>query len=190
MSKTAFNPGAMLAPVPPAMVSCGTLERPNIITIAWTGIVNSNPPVTYVSIRPERFSHGIIKETGEFVINLTTRKLIFAADYCGVKSGAVVDKFSEMKLDAAAAGVVKAPLIAQSPVSIECKVRQILPLGSHDMFLADIVSVLVDSALIDKNGKLDLSKCGLAAYAHGEYYALGEKLGSFGYSVRKKKSRK
>lgn len=189
MPKKIWKPGALLAPVPPAMVSCGTLEKPNIITIGWTGIINSNPPLTYISIKPQRFSHGIISATGEFVINLTTDKLVFAADYCGVKSGAQTDKFREMKLNAGPASIIKAPLITQSPVSLECKVRSVTKLGSHDMFMAEIVAVQVDEEFIDKNGKLNLAKCGLAAYAHGEYFTLGKRIGTFGFSVRKKRKK-
>lgn len=189
MSKIIWKPAAILSPVPPALVSCGTLERPNALTVAWTGIVNTRPPMTYISLRPERYSHKIIMDSGEFVINLVTEKLVFAADFCGARSGARVEKFKEMKLTAEAASAVSAPVIGQSPLSLECRVRQVTPLGSHDMFLADIVAVGVREEFIDKNGRLDLGKCGLAAYCHGEYYALGKKLGTFGYSVRKKQKR-
>ena len=176
----------MVSPVPPVMVSCGSLEKPNILTIAWTGIVNTIPAMTYISVRPQRFSYPLIKESGEFIINLTTRALTWAADYCGVKSGADTDKFSACKLTPAPASQVGAPLIKESPVNIECRVKQVIPLGSHDMFLAEIVAVNVDEVLVDQNGKLHLDQSGLVAYSHGEYFALGEKLGSFGYSVRKK----
>lgn len=187
MPKIALNPGTLLAPVPPVLVTCGTLEKPNIITIAWTGILNTKPPMTYISVRPSRFSHSIISETREFVINLATERLVFATDFCGVKSGADVDKFLEMKLDAVPSSKVKAPSIAQSPVSLECRVIDITPLGSHDMFTAEIVGILADDEFIDKNGKLDLANSKLITYSHGEYFALGKRLGSFGYSVRKKK---
>lgn len=143
--------------------------------------------MTYISVRPERFSHKIISKSGEFVINLTSSKLLFAADYCGVKSGSQVDKFAEMKLNAVAASKVSAPVIGESPLALECKVTQVLPLGSHDMFLAEIVSVLVDEEFIESSGKLDLKRAGLVAYSHGEYFELGKKIGAFGYSVRKKK---
>ncbi len=186
MSKLTWNPGTLLAPVPPTLVSCGTLEHPNVLTIAWTGIVCTNPTMTYVSIRPSRYSYKLIRESGEFVINLTTKDLVRACDYCGVKTGAKEDKFAACKLTAEPAGKVSAPLIAQSPLSLECRVKQVLPLGSHDMFLAEVVAVNVDEQYVDKNGKLHLDKCGLVAYAHGEYFELGAKLGSFGYSVRKK----
>ncbi|MBC8558464.1 flavin reductase family protein [Fumia xinanensis] len=186
MGKQVWKPGTMVSPVPPVMVSCGSLEKPNILTIAWTGIVNTIPAMTYISVRPQRFSYPLIKESREFVINLTTRALTWAADYCGVKSGADTDKFSVCKLTPAPASQVGAPLIKESPVNIECRVNQVIPLGSHDMFLAEIVAVNVDEVLVDQNGKLHLDQSGLVAYSHGEYFALGEKLGSFGYSVRKK----
>ena len=186
MGKQVWKPGTMVSPVPPVMVSCGSLEKPNILTIAWTGIVNTIPAMTYISVRPQRFSYPLIKESGEFIINLTTRALTWAADYCGVKSGADTDKFSACKLTPAPASQVGAPLIKESPVNIECRVKQVIPLGSHDMFLAEIVAVNVDEVLVDQNGKLHLDQSGLVAYSHGEYFALGEKLGSFGYSVRKK----
>lgn len=189
MSKTIWKAGTLLAPVPPTMVSCGTMENPNIITVAWTGIINSIPPKTYVSIRPTRYSHNIIKESGEFVINLTTRSLVRAADYCGVKSGKDTDKFSDMCLTAEECpSLCGCPMISQSPLSIACSVTEIVPLGSHDMFIADIDSVFVDERFVDKNGKLHLDLADLISYSHGEYFALGEKLGSFGFSVRKKKS--
>lgn len=186
MGKQVWKPGTMVSPVPPVMVSCGSLEKPNILTIAWTGIVNTIPAMTYISVRPERHSYPIIKERGEFVINLTTRRLTRAADYCGVKSGANTDKFAACKLTAEPASQVSAPLIKESPVNIECRVKQVIPLGSHEMFLAQIVAVNVDEELVDQNGKLHLDRSGLVAYSHGEYFALGEKLGSFGFSVRKK----
>lgn len=187
MSKTIWKPGTLLSPVPPVLVSCGTMEKPNILTIAWTGIVNSNPAMTYISVRPERFSHGIIEKSREFVVNLTTEKLLAATDFCGVRSGENVDKFAQMKLTAAPASAVAAPLLAQSPLSLECKVTQILHLGSHDMFLAEIVAVDVEDEFIDKAGRLDLKKCGLLAYAHGEYFALGKRMGTFGFSVKRKR---
>ncbi|MEG2596967.1 MAG: flavin reductase family protein [Oscillospiraceae bacterium] len=186
MSKQVWKPGTLVSPVPPVMVSCGTMEHPNVLTIAWTGIVNTTPAMTYISVRPQRYSHLIIKESGEFVINLTTQKLVRTADFCGVKSGADIDKFAVCKLTAEKASIVKAPMILESPMSIECRVKQIISFGTHDMFLAEIVAVNVDDSLLDKNGKLHLDQSGLVAYSHGEYFALGEKLGSFGYSVRKK----
>ncbi|MFA9379768.1 MAG: flavin reductase family protein [Acetanaerobacterium sp.] len=186
MSKIAWKPGALLAPVPLAMVSCGTIEEPNIITIGWTGIINSSPAMTYISVRPSRHSHGIIKESGEFAINLTTAALIRAADFCGMKSGADVDKFQKTHLTPAPASVISAPLIEESPVSLECRVTEIKSLGSHDMFLAEIVGVDVDDRFLNEKGKLVLHKCSLVAYSHGEYFELGKKIGSFGFTVRKR----
>ena len=186
MEKVLWKGGALLAPVPPVMVSYGPAERPNIITVGWTGITNTIPPKTYISLRPERYSAPLIRESGVFVINLTNSPLVKAADFCGVRSGKNVDKFAEMKLTAKPGPATGCPMIAESPLSMECRVTDIIPMGSHDMFLADIVSVLVDSAYLDKAGKLHLDRCGLAAYAHGEYFELGRKLGSFGFSVRKK----
>ena len=190
MSKQVWKPATLLAPVPPVMVSCGTMDQPNIITVAWTGIVNSDPAMTYISVRPERYSYDIIKRTGDFVINLTTAGLTRAADFCGVRTGARIDKFKEMKLTPEKAGVVRAPMIAESPLNIECRVEQVIHLGSHDMFLAKILAVHVDEQLIDKEGKLCLHRAALTAYAHGEYYELGRRIGKFGYSVRKKKPAK
>lgn len=192
MSKLVWKPGALLAPVPPALVSCGTIEHPNVLTVGWTGIVNTNPAMTYISVRPERYSYGLIKESGEFVINLTTTDLVRTADFCGVRSGKTIDKFSVCRLTAEKASQVTAPMIAQSPLSIECRVKSITSLGTHDMFLAEILAVNVDESLIDKSGRLDLARANLAAYAHGEYFALGKRLGTFGYSVKKpvKKNRK
>ncbi len=175
-----------MAPVPPVMVSCGTLAHPNIITVGWTGITNTIPPKTYISLRPQRYSAPIIRENGVFVINLTHAPLVRAADFCGVRSGRDVDKFSAMNLTATAAPETGCPMIAESPLNMECRVTDIIPMGSHDMYLADIISVLVDPTYLDKDGKLHLDRCRLAAYAHGEYFELGQKLGSFGFSVRKK----
>ncbi len=188
MSKLTWKPSTLLAPVPPAMVTCGTMEESNIITVAWTGIVNTIPPMTYVSIRPERHSYSIIKNSGEFVINLTNRQLIRAADFCGARTGAKIDKFRELQLTKEAVSALSCPAIAESPLNLECRVTQILPLGSHDMFLAEIIAVNVAEELIDTTGKLCLEKAGLAAFSHGEYFELGKKIGTFGYSVRKKKS--
>lgn len=190
MSKITWKPGTMLAPVPPALISCGTVEKPNVMTAAWTGIVNSEPPMTYVSIRPSRYSYGLIKESGEFVINLTTLPLAEAADFCGVKSGRNTDKFQEAQLSPLPCSKVKAPQIAESPVSLECRVRKIFSFGSHDMFLAEIVAVNVEESFIDDKGRLDLEKAGLVAYAHGHYYTLGRNLGGFGFSVNKERLKK
>ncbi len=186
MSKTVWKAGTLLAPVPLAMVSCGTVEKPNIITIGWTGILNSHPAMTYISVRPSRYSYSIIKESGEFAINLTTTALVRAADFCGVKSGEKIDKFTKMRLTPAPASIITAPLIEESPVNLECRVTEIKPLGTHDMFLAEILCVNVDEQYIDDKGKLMLGKCSLAAYSHGEYFALGKRLGTFGFTVKKK----
>lgn len=187
-TKESWKGSVITAPVPPTLVTCGSLEKPNIFTVAWTGVLNTQPPVTYISVRPERFSYDIIKNSGEFVINLPTEQLVRAVDYCGVRSGRKTDKFKDMNLTVSKAEVVNCHLLEQSPVNIECKVREIVPLGTHHMFVADIVRLDVAKELIDPNGRLQLDKAGLLAYAHGEYFALGRKLGSFGYSVRKKKS--
>lgn len=190
MSKKSFKGGAMLNPVPAVMVSCGS-SKPNIITIAWTGIVNSNPPMTYISVRKERYSHSIIKNTGEFVINLCNEQLAFATDYCGVRSGRDIDKFKEMKLTPEKAEIVSCPMIKESPVNIECRVREVIELGSHDMFLADIIKVHVDEEYIDENNRIRLDKAALVAYNHGEYFGLKRQpLGRFGFSVMKPKTRK
>lgn len=185
--KLVWPGSALLGPVPPVLVSCGEGETANLITVAWAGTICTQPPRVSISVRPTRHSYGLIKESGEFVINLPTTALAKAADWCGVKSGRDVDKFAAMGLHAAPASKVGCPLLAESPVSLECKVFQRLELGSHDLFLADVVAVDVDEALLDSAGKLHLEKAGLLAYAHGDYYALGKQLGKFGWSVRKKK---
>ena len=167
------------------MVSCGDMEKSNIITVAWTGIMNTNPAMCYISVRPERYSYNIIKETGEFAINLTTKELAYATDWCGVKTGAKVDKFKEMKLTKQKAENIKCPLIEESPISIECKVKEIKELGSHHMFIADVLSIDVAEKYIDDKGAFDISKCELIAYANGGYYELDKKIGKFGYSVQK-----
>ena len=191
MAKLKWKGGALVAPVPPAMVSCGNDAdgTANIITIAWTGIVNTVPPKTYISVRPSRHSYNLIKNSGEFVINLTPASLVKKADFCGIYTGAKVNKFEKCGLTKEKASEVSCPLIAESPLSLECRVTDIIPLGSHDMFLADIVAVDVDENLIDAGGKLRLDKAGLAAFAHGEYFSLGAKLGDFGFSVKKKKKK-
>lgn len=186
MAKLTWKGGTLLAPVPPALVTCGTMDRPNVLTIAWTGILNTIPPKTYISVRPERFSYDIIKETGEFTINLPTAAMVRAVDFCGVRSGRDLDKFDLCHLTPVEGDTVSCPCLAQSPLALECKVTDILPLGSHHMFLADITALRVEEGLVDAAGKLHLDKAGLLAYAHGEYFELGKKLGSFGYSVRKK----
>ena len=186
MSKVQWKGGTFIYPIPAVMVSCGTMEKSNIITVAWTGILNTNPAMCYISVRPERYSHNIIKENGEFAINLTTRQLAYATDWCGVKSGRDVDKFKEMKLTKEKANIISVPLIKESPVSVECKVKEIVPLGSHDMFVAEIVAIDADEKYIDEKGAFDISKCDLIAYANGGYYPLEKKIGKFGYSVQKK----
>ena len=186
MGKQFWKPGNMLYPLPAVMVSCQREnEKPNIITLAWVGTVCSDPAMVSISIRPERYSYDIIRETGEFVINLTTAELAKATDYCGVRSGRNVDKFAEMKLTPSPSQKIHAPGIKESPVNIECRVTQIIKLGSHDMFLAEVVGVDVDEDCLDQNGKFHLNDTGLIAYSHGEYFSLGEYVGKFGYSVRK-----
>lgn len=186
MAKVSWKGSTLLGPVPPTMVSCGTVEEPNVLTVAWTGIINSQPPMTYVSIRPSRYSYDLIKASGDFVINLTPSRLIRVCDYVGVKSGRDENKFEKCKLTALPCSNVTAPQIAECPVSLECRVKDIMPLGTHDMFLAEIVGVNVDEELLDEDGKLHLEQAGLASYVHGEYFAQGKKIGSFGYSVRKR----
>lgn len=191
MGRENWRPGNMLYPLPAVMVSVADKEgRPNIITVAWAGTVCSNPPMVSISVRPERYSYHCIEETGEFVINLTTKKLTYATDYCGVKSGRDVDKFKEMNLTPVPAKEVSVPLIGESPVCLECKVKQTLPLGSHTMFIAEVVSVSVDQAYMDENNRFHLDWADPIVYSHGIYYELGKALGKFGYSVAKKKSKK
>lgn len=187
MGKIKWRGGALTAPAPPVMVSCGTMEKSNIITVAWTGIINTVPPKTYISVRPSRYSYDLIKESGEFVVNLTTADLIKKADFCGIYTGAKVDKFAKCGFDKEEASEVSCPVIAQSPLSLECKVTDIIELGSHHMFLADIVAVDVDEDLVDAKGKLHLDRAHLAAFAHGEYFELGRKIGYFGFSADKKR---
>ena len=181
----------MLYPLHAVMVSCGEKgKKPNIITVAWAGTICSDPAMVSISVRKERFSHDIIKKTGEFVINLVNEDLVFATDYCGVRSGKDVDKFSEMKLTPVSVEGVTAPAIEESPVNIACKVVEIKELGSHDMFIAEVKNVTVDEKYMNKTGKFELNNSNLVTYSHGEYFQLGKKLGSFGYSVRKKKKNK
>ena len=187
MAKEIWQPGNMLYPIPAVMVSCGREgETPNIITVAWAGNICSSPAMLSISVRKERYSYDIIKETGEFVVNLTNKKLVKATDWCGVRSGRDYDKFKEMNLTPQKSNKISAPGILESPVNIECKVKQILELGSHDMFVAEVMCVDVDDKYMDEKGRFDLKKAGLIAYSHGEYFSLGEKLGKFGYSVAKK----
>ena len=184
--KEKWPAGTLLAPVPAVLISCGDMEKSNILTVAWTGIINSDPAKTYISIRKERFSYDIIKKSKEFVINLTTKDLVFATDFCGVRSGKDIDKFKKMKLSKQTPNEVKAPLIGESPINIECRVTDIVELGTHDMFIADILCVDVAKDLVDNKGRLDLEKANLIAYSHGEYFELGKKIGKFGFSVKKK----
>ncbi len=187
MEKEFWKAGNMLYPLPAVMVSCGREgEKPNIVTVAWTGTICTNPAMVYISLRPERYSYDIIKETKEFVINLTNKKLTKAVDYCGVRSGRDVDKFKEMNLTPVKGQYISAPYIKEAPVNIECKVTQILELGSHHMFIAKVEGVHIDKKYMDEKGKFHLNKADLIVYSHGEYYDLNEQLGTFGYSVRKK----
>ena len=190
MGKQLWKPGNMLYPLPVVMVSLADRDgRPNIITLAWVGTVCTNPPMVSISVRPERYSYPILKETGEFVINLTTKELAFATDYCGVKSVRDVDKFKEMGLTPIPASEVKAPMIKEAPVSIECRVKEIRELGSHHMFLAEVVAVHADERYMDENNRFDLNRARPLVYSHGEYLGTGKKLGTFGYSVKKEKKR-
>lgn len=188
MGKQNWKPGNMLNPVPAVMVSVADKKgNNNIITVAWAGTICTNPPMLSISVRPERHSYNMIKETGEFVVNLTTEELAFACDYCGVTSGRDVNKYEKLKLTPLKMQNVNAPGISESPVNIECKVREIKELGSHHMFIADVVGVTVDDKYMDEKNKFNINETGLVMYSHGEYFAMGEKLGKFGYSIQKKK---
>lgn len=180
-----WQPGALLAPVPPALVACQAGEAVNVLTVGWTGILSTKPPKTYISVRPQRHSYNIIRQSGCFTVNLPTADMVRTVDLCGVKSGRDTDKLALCKLDTLPAQAVAAPILAACPVSLECKVQRVVPMGSHDMFVADIVSVAVDPAFVDRAGRLMIERCNLLAYAHGTYFALGQALGSFGFSVRK-----
>lgn len=191
MAKQHWKPGTMIYPIPAVMVSCGHQpEEYNIITIAWTGTINSKPPMCYISVRPERHSYDIIKRTGEFVINLTTEKLAKATDWCGVRSGSKYNKWEKMNLTSAPAKMVKAPIIEESPVNVECVVKDIIELGSHHMFIAEVVNVTVDDAYLDESGKFSFAKASPLVYNHGHYFGLGDIIGKFGWSVQKKKKKK
>ncbi len=190
MAKVAWKAGTMLAPLPPALISCGTLQKPNAMTAAWSGIICTEPTLVYVSIRPSRFSNELIRKSGEFVINVPTVEMAKAVDFCGVKSGRDIDKFKQTGLIAAKSSVVSAPQVEQSPISLECKVKEIKSFGTHDMFLAEVVAVDIDEKYLDKSSALRLDKAGLLAYAHGFYYALGRKIGKFGWSVEKKSTKR
>lgn len=185
MGRISFKPGTFLYPLPAIMVTSGDMENSNIITVAWTGIVSSDPATTYVSIRKERYSYNLIKENMEFCINLTTEDLAYATDFAGVRSGKNIDKFKTLNLTKEKATIVKCPMIKESPVSIECKVIEIKEMGSHDMFLAEIVAVNVDEKYMDEKNRFDMDRCNIIAYSHGQYYALGKKIGKFGFSVKK-----
>ena len=191
MGKTDFKPGNMLYPLPAVLVTCSDKDgRDNVLTVAWTGTVCTNPPMLYISVRPERYSYAFIKESGEFAVNLTTAAMTRAVDFCGVRSGRDIDKFAAAGLTRIPAEVVKAPLISESPVNIECRVRDVIPLGSHDMFLAEVVHVTVDEKYMDEKGTFHLDQAGPVVYSHGTYFELGKARGSFGYSVRKKKKKR
>lgn len=191
MSKIKWKGGALIAPLPAVLVTCGTLEKPNVFTVAWTGIINTQPPKTYISVRPSRFSYEYIKNQGKFVINLVSAADVRALDYCGVRSGRDRDKFADTGLEIVPALELEdTPVIKSSPLSLECVVTDVISLGTHDMFLADIVATDVNEELVNSEGRLRLDKAELVAYSHGEYFSLGKKLGSFGYSVRKKRKGK
>ena len=187
MARQNFKPGTLEAPLPAVLVSVGDMEESNLITIAWTGILSSDPPRTYISVRPSRYSHKIIEQKREFVINLTTEALARATDFAGIYTGAKVDKFQKCNLTKKESAVVSAPTVAESPIALECKVFDIIHSGTHDIFMADIVNVSCDEEIIDKNGRICFEKAKLIAYSHGEYFALGKKVGRFGFSTDKKK---
>lgn len=186
MTKCFWEPTTLLAPVPAVIVSCGSMEHPNALTVAWTGIVNTKPAMTYISLQKSRYSYELIDQTGEFVINLVPQSMVKAADFCGVRSGRDMDKFAHCGFTPQQMTRVGAPGIEQSPINVECRVSKRIELGSHEMFLSDIVGVHVDEDLIDESGKLHIERADLTAYAHGAYYALSSRIGTFGYSVRKK----
>lgn len=186
-NKLKWKPGTMLYPLPAVMVSCGDFENANIITVAWTGTICTDPAMLYISVRPERYSYNLIKEKGEFVVNLTTKDLAFATDFAGVRSGRDVDKFETLNLTKEKGYEVSCPMIKESPVNIECKVVEIKELGSHNMIIAKVLCTDVDSSYLDEKGKFCLEDCDLISYSHGQYYNLGENIGKFGYSVQKKK---
>ncbi|WP_167617282.1 flavin reductase family protein [Maribellus sediminis] len=191
MARTYWKPGTIIYPLPAVMVSCGeTPEEQNIITIAWTGTINSDPPMCYISVRPGRHSYEIIKRTGEFVINLTTEKLAKATDWCGCRSGRKFNKWKEMNLTPAPAKFVKAPIIEESPVNIECRVKDIVELGSHHMFIAEVLGVSIDDAFINEQDAFSFSQANPLVYSHGHYFGMGKRIGKFGWSVEKKKKRK
>lgn len=187
MSKIFWNGGTILAPVPPVLVSCGDMENYNVLTIGWTGIINTHPPMTYISVRPSRYSYNMIMQKKQFVINLTTSSMCKQVDFCGVKSGKDINKVEKCNFHISKATKIDTPIIEESPVSLECIVKDTSELGTHTMFISEIVGIDIDEKYIDSKGKLNLQQSGLMAYSHGEYFALGRKLGEFGFSVRKKK---
>lgn len=189
MSKITWKGGTLLAPVPAVLVSCGTVEKPAALTIAWTGIISSDPPRMYISVRRERNSYGIIKQSGEFCVNMMPSTTVRSLDYCGIKSGKTEDKLEKRKLTAIPCTQISAPMIAQSKIALECKVFDMQEQGSHDMFLADIVAVNIEEELIDEKGRLMIEQAGLLTYAHGTYFALGKKIGSFGFSTKQKRGK-
>ena len=186
MSRQTWKPGTLVYPVPAVLITCSNEGKDNVFTVAWTGTICSEPAMTYISVRKERFSYDLIKKSKEFCINLTTKDLAYATDYCGVRSGKNQDKFKEMNLTKEKCSIINAPMIKESPVTIECKVKEIKELGSHDMFIAEVLAVNVDEKYMDETGRFDMQKCNLIAYSHGGYYELGEKIGKFGFSVKKK----
>lgn len=185
LAKIIWKPGTLLAPLPAVLVTCGTMEKANVLTVAWTGIINTHPAMTYISVRPSRHSYNIIKSNGEFVINLTTSAMCRSVDFCGVRSGEKIDKIDICGLHKEKSSKIQAPLIAESPLSLECRVTEIKSLGTHDMFIAEIIAIDIEERFIDSKGKLNLQQAGLLAYSHGEYFSIGRKLGEFGYSVKK-----
>lgn len=185
MGKITWKPGTLVYPIPAVLVSCGTMEDANVFTVAWTGTICTDPAMTYISVRPERFSYNMIKENMEFVINLTNEELAYATDFAGVRSGKDMNKFEKLNLTKEKATKVNCPMIKESPVSIECKVVEIKELGSHHMFMAEVLAVNVDEKYFDENDRFCMEECNLITYSHGKYYTLGKELGKFGYSVKK-----
>lgn len=188
MGRKSFAPGVLTAPVPPVLVTVGDMENANVLTIGWTGILSTHPPRTYISVRPSRHSHGILMRRREFVINLATAAMARKVDFAGIYTGAKVDKFDRCGFTRLRSEHVAAPTIAECPISLECRVVEVIPMGTHDVFIADIVGVSCDDGILDENGRICFDRAGLLAYAHGEYFALGEKLGSFGFSAKREKN--
>ena len=188
MAREIWKSGTFIYPLPVVMVTSGTYENANIMTVAWTGIINTNPAMCYISVRPERYSYNLIKERGEFIINLTNERLAYATDWCGVRSGSMYDKFKTMNLTKEKARHVKCPIIKESPVAVECRVKEIKEIGSHHMIIADILSIDADKKYIDEDGAFDITKCNLISYSNGKYFSCGKKIGKFGFSVEKKSS--